>query len=86
MSKFQAKTKKKYESEGWIVINTIKLGANGYPDLFLFKDGEAIFIEIKENGDTLKPLQKYRIDELTKQGFKAFCLHATKGIIYPIEN
>ena len=30
-SKFQTKTIKKYEKEGWIVINTIKLSANGYP-------------------------------------------------------
>ena len=66
MSKFQTKIKKQYESEGWIVINTIKLSANGYPDLF-----------------TLKPLQKFRIDELIKNGFKAFCLKKDKGIIYP---
>jgi hypothetical protein len=42
-----------------------------------------MFIECKEGGDTLKQLQKYRIDELIKQGFEAFCLHATKGKIYP---
>ena len=42
-----------------------------------------MFIEIKENGDTLKPLQKFRIDELIKNGFKAFCLKKDKGIIYP---
>ena len=53
------------------------------PDLFLFKDGITIFIECKELNDTLKPLQKYRIDELIKQGFEAFCLQDGKGIIYP---
>ena len=83
MSKFQTKIKNEYESKGWIVINTIKLSAAGYPDLFLFRNGVTIFIEIKEKTDTLKPLQKYRIDELIKQGFKAFCLKDTKGIIYP---
>lgn len=82
-SKHQSKVKKKYENEGWIVINTIKLSVNGYPDLFCFKDRKAIFIECKEGGDTLKPLQKFRIDELIKQGFEAFCLHDTKGKIYP---
>lgn len=82
-SKHQSKVKKKYENEGWIVINTIKLSVNGYPDLFCFKDSKAIFIECKEGGDTLKPLQKFRIDELIKQGFEAFCLHDTKGKIYP---
>jgi len=82
-SKFQTKTKKYYEENGWIVINTIKLSVSGYPDLFCFKDGKTLFIECKEGGDTIKQLQKYRIDELIKQGFEAFCLHATKGKIYP---
>ena len=53
-SKFQTKIKKHYEANGWIVINTIKLSVNGYPDLFCFKDGKALFIECKEGGDTLK--------------------------------
>ena len=82
-SKFQSKIKKKYESDGWIVINTIKLSVSGYPDLFCFKNGVALFVECKEGGDTLKPLQKFRIDELIKQGFEAICLHDTKGKIYP---
>jgi Holliday junction resolvase len=82
-SKFQTKIKKQYEADGWIVINTIKLSVSGYPDLFCFKNGKTIFIECKEGGDTLKLMQKYRIDELIKQGFEAFCLHATKGKIYP---
>jgi len=60
------------------------LGENGFPDLFCFKDGVTIFVESKEEGDTLKPLQKLRIDQLIKQGFDAKCLHATKGQIYPI--
>lgn len=85
MSKFQNKIIKKYKSKGWIVIKTIKLSDSGYPDLFLFKNGKTIFIEVKEKTDTLKELQKFRIDELIKQGFKAFCLQDGKGIIYPNE-
>ncbi len=85
MSKFQSKIIKEYKEKGWIVINTIKLSCGGYPDLFLFKDGKTIFIECKELNDTLKPIQKYRIDELIKQGFDAFCLQDTKGKIYPHE-
>ena len=82
MSKFQTKIKNKYKKEGWIVIKTIKLSDSGYPDLFLFKDGIAMFIEVKEKKDTLKELQKRRIDELIKQGFVAFCIQDDKGIIY----
>ena len=85
MSKYQSKIIKKYKSEGWIVIKTIKLSDSGYPDLFIFKDGQTKFIEVKKGNDSLKELQKFRIDELIKQGFDAFCIHETKGKIYPYE-
>lgn len=42
-----------------------------------------IWIECKEVNDTLKELQKQRIDELNLLGKIAFCLQDTKGIIYP---
>jgi len=52
------------------------------PDLLCMKEGEIdIWIECKEGSDTLKPLQKFRIDQLRKLGKKAFCLHKEKGII-----
>ena len=85
MSDFQSKLIKKYKLEGWIVIKTIKLSDSGYPDLFIFKDGQTKFIEVKKGNDSLKELQKFRIDELIKQGFDAFCIHETKGKIYPYE-
>lgn len=83
-SKFQTKTIKNYESNGWTVLNIGKIYQNGYPDLLCMKQGETdIWIECKERKDTLKELQKLRIDELNKLGKIAFCLHNTKGIIYP---
>ncbi len=42
-----------------------------------------IFIEVKEAKDVLKPLQKIRIDDLNKKGFKSFCLQDGKGVVYP---
>ncbi len=82
-SKFQAKIIKQYESDGWTVLNIIKLSDNGYPDLLCMKEGEIdTWIECKEGNDTLKPLQKFRIDQLRKLGKKALCLHNEKGIIY----
>ena len=54
------------------------------PDLLAMKPNEpTIFIEVKEAKDTLKPLQKLRIDQLNQKGFKAICLQDGKGIIYP---
>lgn len=71
-SKHQTKTIKKYESEGWFVINLIKTNKNGIPDLLCLKENEQpLFIECKEKTDTLKPLQDYMIKLLNKLGFKA---------------
>lgn len=81
-SKFQTKIINEYKANGYIVLNVIKLSDSGYTDLICLKDGKAIFIEVKEANDTLKPLQKYRIDELIQQGFEAFCIQKNKGIIY----
>jgi hypothetical protein len=84
MSQFQNKVKKQMQDQGYTVLKIIKLSDSGYPDLLLLKDGQAIWIEIKEKTDTLKPLQKLRIDQLNEQGFEAYCLQDGKGKIYPL--
>jgi Holliday junction resolvase-like predicted endonuclease len=65
----QSKIKKYAESKGWIVIKTIKLSEAGYPDLFMFKDGKTIFIEVKKQGGIISPLQELRQRQLREQGF-----------------
>lgn len=80
---YQQKIIKEYESKGFLVIKTIRLNKSGFPDLICLKDGKTVWIEIKEPTDTLKPLQKKRIDELIKIGFEAYCLKKNKGKIYP---
>ena len=82
-SNFQNKIKKQMQAKGYTVVSVIKLSANGYPDLLCLKGGQSIWIECKEANDTLKPLQKYRIDELIDNGFEAYCLQDGKGKIYP---
>ncbi len=79
---YQKKVKEEYEKMGYIVVSVVRLSVNGYPDLLCMKDGKCIWIECKEGKDTLKPLQRYRIDELRKNGFEAFATHKEKGIIY----
>lgn len=70
---------------GYYVVNLIKTNKNGITDLMALRANEpAIFIECKEKSDTLKPLQKYRIDELNNAGCIAFCLQDGKGQIYPL--
>lgn len=82
-STYQNKIKKQMEQKGYKVVSVIKLSQNGFPDLLCMKDGRSVWIECKEKNDTLKPLQKYRIDELINNGFDAYCMQATKGRIYP---
>ena len=78
-SKHQTKTIKQYEKDGYFVINLIRTNKNGIPDLLCLKDGEIpLFVECKEKTDTLKPLQKYRIEELIKLGFEAIVSKAVK--------
>lgn len=80
---YQTEVKKEMEKKGYLVLNLIKLSVAGLPDLLCLKEGESIFIECKEQNDTLKPLQKYKIDKLIENGFKAYCTQKNKGIIYP---
>lgn len=79
---FQEELIKKYSLQGYKVLKIIRLNENGYPDLMCLKEGNTIWVESKEENDFLKPLQKKRIDELRKNGFKANCIKKNKGIIY----
>lgn len=82
-SKFQSKVIKEMESKGYTVLKIIRLSVSGYPDLQCLRMGRVVWIECKEAKDELKPLQAMRINELINNGFEAYCLHETKGKIYP---
>lgn len=79
---YQQEIIREYESKGFLVLKNIRLNKTAFPDLQCIKDGKSIWIEVKEENDTLKPLQKKRIDELRKQGVESFCIQKNKGIIY----
>lgn len=79
---YQQQIIKEWESNGYLVLKTIRLNKAGYPDLMCLKDRQTVWIECKEANDTLKPLQKKRIDELRQMGFNAFATQKGKGIIY----
>lgn len=84
-SLYQNRIIKEMQKKGYTVLKVIRLSQNGYPDLLCMKENEVdIWIECKEANDTLKPLQKYRIDELINLGKKAYCTQNGKGIIYPL--
>jgi hypothetical protein len=69
--RIQGKRIKQLESEGYYVIKLIKTNKNGIPDLIaVHPDGKILFSEIKKEGGKLSELQKYRLKELNKHGFK----------------
>ena len=75
-SKEQTKIKKYLEKDGWIVVKTIQLSESGYPDLFAFKQGRTLFVEVKrEKGGRLSEIQKYRIEKLIEQNFSVLVSH-----------
>ncbi len=79
MSKLQTKTIKEYQKKGYLVINLIATNLPGIPDILALKDGEKpLFIEIKEQGDTVKPLQEYRQKELISLGFQSIIKKANE--------
>ena len=69
--KLQSRIINDLEKQGWIVIKTITLSKNGFPDIFAFRCGVTIFIEVKSEHGKATELQKYRIEELQQAGFKA---------------
>lgn len=73
--KVQAKIKKRYEADGWQVVKLIQCSVNGMPDLMCLRKGVVLFIEVKkEGGGVVSELQKYRHEQLRKNGFEVLVL------------
>ena len=68
-SKIQSQIIKALKKAGWLVIRPITISEAGYPDLFCFRKGWVVFIEVKRPGQKLRKLQEYRKRQLEEQGF-----------------
>jgi len=67
----QKKRIKQLESEGYYVIKLINTNKNGIPDLIAIPPGsDVLFSEVKKPKGIVSELQKYRLKELAKYGFK----------------
>jgi Holliday junction resolvase len=66
----QKKISDRLKKEGWIVIKLIKTTMNGVPDLMALRNGETLFVEVKQPKGKLAPIQELRIQELKDQGFR----------------
>ena len=66
----QSNTIKAFAKDGWMCIKLIQTNCNGIPDIICLKQGKAVFVECKREGiSEANPLQKYRHQQLRKQGF-----------------
>lgn len=67
----QAKRIKQLEAEGYYVIKLIKTNKNGIPDIIaIHPDKGVLFSEIKTPKGRVSEIQKYRLNELEKHGFR----------------
>ena len=66
---------------GWYVVKLIQTNKNGIPDLLCVKDGQCMFVEVKREKQTAKPLQNYRMNELIQHGVTAFVAHSVGDVI-----
>lgn len=69
-SKLQRKIIERLQKDGWICVKLIKTTLNGIPDLMCLKDGQTMFIEVKQPTGKLSELQKVRIEQLREKGFE----------------
>jgi Holliday junction resolvase len=80
-AKLQAAIREKLEAKGYMVVKLIKTSCNGIPDLMCLKHGKVYFIEVKTPVGVVSELQKYRIEQIEKQGFLVFVVRDIKDLI-----
>ena len=78
----QKKIIDRHEADGWMSVKFMKCNKNGWPDLQFHRNGITKFVEVKKPGGRIAPLQKYRIEQLRKQGFEAVVMNGIESIIF----
>jgi len=71
----------KVEKQGGKLLKFISPGMSGVPDrLLLYPPGGIIFVEMKDTGEKLKPLQVKRANELKALGHDVRCIDSKQDI------
>lgn len=69
-SSVQSKIIAHLKKQGWFVLKIIKANINGVPDIIAFRNGETVFIEVKNETGKQSEIQKYVQKQIEAQGFK----------------
>lgn len=87
-SKLQKKIIDHLTKDNWFVLKIILSNKNGVPDLMAIKEGQTIFIEVKQQGKKVIKggLQEYRIKELNKYGVLAFESDSLEKVVRTLED
>lgn len=75
-SDVQKKIIKHLEANGAWVVKVISANKNGVPDVLACLGGHFVAVEVKAPGklSTLKPLQQWQLDQITKAGGTAMAV------------
>lgn len=74
-SKLQRRVIADLTNRGMYVLKVTICNRPGWPDLTIFtKDGKVFFIELKDQGKKIEPLQAIRHQELEERGFRVFVI------------
>ena len=69
----EQKCSKILKDKGALSFKFVSPGNAGVPDrLILTKAGKAFFIEYKQKGKDLRPLQRWQVARIEKQGFNVY--------------
>lgn len=60
--------------KGGLCWKFVSPGTAGVPDRIVLMDGRAIFVELKQQGERPRPLQKKRHRELERLGFAVYVI------------
>lgn len=64
------------------VINLISASVSGHPDILACINGRFYGLEIKGEGDTIKPLQQDRINKIAASGGKGYFIRSVNSLIF----
>ncbi|WP_434302675.1 VRR-NUC domain-containing protein [Clostridium botulinum] len=80
-SRIEKRLKKEIEKLGGKALKFVSPGVSGVPDrIVLLPQGKIVFVELKAPGKEPRPIQKYRIKELTALGFRVEIIDGIEGI------